>query len=177
LEDLAMIAATQGSTVLYPSDATSTAALVAAMADVSGVSYLRTTRGGYPVLYGPDEEFPVGGSKTLRSSPEDAVTLIGAGVTLHEALAAAQTLAEEGASARVVDASSSKRSDGHGIRHAVTAPGGRVRVAEHHHAERRLGAAGWAALASEPGTELPLRHRAVDGVPGSGTTEQLLDWA
>src|SRR5699024_3215162 len=67
LEDLAMIAATQGSTVLYPSDATSTAALVAAMADVSGVSYLRTTRGGYPVLYGPDEEFPVGGSKTLRS--------------------------------------------------------------------------------------------------------------
>src|SRR5699024_7355720 len=177
LEDLAMIAATQGSTVLYPSDATSTAALVAAMADVSGVSYLRTTRGGYPVLYGPDEEFPVGGSKTLRSSPEDAVTLIGAGVTLHEALAAAQTLAEEGVSARVIDAYSIKPIDGQGIREAVTATGGRVVVAEDHHAEGGLGAAGLAALASEPVTDLHLRHLAVDGAPGSGTTEQLLDWA
>src|SRR5699024_11492204 len=73
LEDLAMIAATQGSTVLYPSDPTSTAALVAAMADVSGVSYLRTTRGGYHVLYGPVEEYPYGGSKALRGSPDDAV--------------------------------------------------------------------------------------------------------
>ena len=70
--------------MLDPSDATSTAALVAQMAELSGVSYLRTTRGGYPVLYGPEEEFPVGGSKPLRSSPHDAVTLIGAGVTLGE---------------------------------------------------------------------------------------------
>lgn len=177
LEDLAMIAATQGSTVLYPSDATSTAALVAAMADVSGVSYLRTTRGGYPVLYGPEEEFPIGGSKTLRSSPEDAVTLIGAGVTLHEALAAAETLAEEGVSARVIDAYSIKPIDGQGIRDAVAGTGGRVVVVEDHHAEGGLGAAVLAALASEPVTDLHLRHLAVDGVPGSGTTEQLLDWA
>src|SRR5690625_4807660 len=68
LEDLAMFAATQGSTVLYPSDATSTAALVEQMTETSGVSYMRTTRGAFPVLYGADEQFPVGGSKTLRSS-------------------------------------------------------------------------------------------------------------
>ena len=177
LEDLAMIAATQGSTVLYPSDATSTAALVAQMADLSGVSYLRTTRGAYPVLYGPGETFPVGGSKTLRSSQDDAVTLIGAGVTLHEALAAADALAEEGVRARVIDAYSIKPIDGAGIREAVAATGGRVVVAEDHHAEGGLGAAVLAALASEPVTDLHLRHLAVDGVPGSGTTEQLLDWA
>src|SRR5699024_6228906 len=83
------------STVLYPSDGTSTAALVEQMTKTSGVSYLRTTRGAYPVLYGADEQFPVGGSKTLRSSEDDAVTLIGAGVTLHEALTAADSLAEQ----------------------------------------------------------------------------------
>ena len=177
LEDLAMIAATQGSTVLYPSDATSTAALVAQMADVPGVSYLRTTRGGYPVLYGAEELFPVGGSKTLRSSPQDSVTLIGAGVTLHEALAAADALAEDGVHARVIDAYSIKPIDGEGIREAVTATGGRVVVAEDHHAEGGLGAAVLAALASEPIADLHLRHLAVDGVPGSGTTEELLDWA
>ena len=89
LEDLAMMRAVHGSTVLYPSDGTSTAALVRAMADRTGVSYLRTTRGAYPVLYETGEKFPIGGSKVLRSSPDDAVTLIGAGVTLHECLAAA----------------------------------------------------------------------------------------
>ena len=82
LEDLAMMRAVHGSTVLYPSDATSTAALVDAMADRTGVSYLRTTRGAYPVLYDADEPFPVGGSKLLRSGPTTThVTLIGAGVT------------------------------------------------------------------------------------------------
>ena len=96
LEDLAMMRAVHGSTVLYPSDATSTAALVAAMADQSGVVYLRTTRGAYPVLYPSGEEFAVGGSKVLRSSPDDQVTLIGAGVTLHHCLAAADALQGRG---------------------------------------------------------------------------------
>ena len=177
LEDLAMIAATQGSTVLYPSDATSTAALVEQMAATSGVSYLRTTRGGYPVLYGADEQFPVGGSKTLRSSESDAVTLIGAGVTLHEALAAADTLAEQGVRARVIDAYSIKPIDAEGIRAAVAATDGRVVVAEDHHAEGGLGAAVLAALASEPISDLHIKHLAVDGVPGSGTPAELLDWA
>ena len=177
LEDLAMIAATQGSTVLYPSDATSTAALVVEMADLHGVSYLRTTRGGYPVLYGPEETFPVGGSKTLRSSEDDAVTLIGAGVTLHEALTAAEALAEDGVRARVIDAYSIKPLDAEGIRAAVGETDGRVVVAEDHHAEGGLGAAVLAALAAEPITDLHLKHLAVDGVPGSGTTEELLAWA
>lgn len=177
LEDLAMVAATQGSTVLYPSDATSTAALVVAMADLHGVSYLRTTRGGYPVLYGPEEEFPVGGSKTLRRSAHDAVTLIGAGVTLHEALGAADALAEEGVQARVIDAYSVKPIDAEGIRAAVAETGGRAVVAEDHHPEGGLGAAVLAALAAEPLADLHLEHLAVDGVPGSGTTAELLDWA
>ena len=177
LEDLALMAATQGSTVLYPSDATSTAALVAAMSDLHGVSYLRTTRGGYPVLYGPEEEFPVGGSKTLRRSAHDAVTLIGAGVTLHEALGAAEALAEEGVQARVIDAYSVKPIDAEGIRAAVAETGGRVVVAEDHHHEGGLGAAVLAALAAEPLADLHLEHLAVDGVPGSGTTAELLDWA
>ncbi|MGP5414133.1 transketolase [Brachybacterium paraconglomeratum] len=177
LEDLAMMAATQGSTVLYPSDATSTAALVAAMADLHGVSYLRTTRGGYPVLYGPEEEFPVGGSKTLRRSAHDAVTLIGAGVTLHEALGAADALAEEGVQARVLDAYSVKPIDAEGIRAAVAETGGRAVVAEDHHREGGLGAAVLAALAAAPLADLHLEHLAVDGVPGSGTTAELLDWA
>src|SRR6201992_2908357 len=103
LEDLAMMRAVHDSTVLYPSDGTSTAALVRAMAERVGVSYLRTTRGAYPVLYEAGEKFPIGGSKVLRSSPDDAVTLIGAGVTLHEALAAADQLATDGISARVID--------------------------------------------------------------------------
>ena len=177
LEDLAMIAATQGSTVLYPSDATSTVALVEQMADTSGVSYLRTTRGAYPVLYGSEERFPVGGSKTLRSSDGDAVTLIGAGVTLHQALAAADELAEEGIRARVIDAYSVKPIDGEGIRAAVAATGGRVVVAEDHHAEGGLGAAVLAALTAEPVSDLHVKHLAVDGVPGSGDTAELLAWA
>ena len=89
LEDLAMLRAVHGSTVLYPSDATSAAALVLAMADREGISYMRTTRGAYPVLYDSAEPFPVGGSKVLRETDADQVTLIGAGVTLHECLAAA----------------------------------------------------------------------------------------
>src|SRR5579862_8468786 len=99
LEDLAMLRAVHGSTVLYPSDATSAAALVLAMADLEGISYMRTTRGAYPVLYDAGEAFPVGGSKVLRESGADQVTLIGAGVNLHECLAAAGQLAADGISA------------------------------------------------------------------------------
>ena len=177
LEDLALFAALQDSTVLYPSDATSTAKLVEQMAATSGVSYLRTTRGGYPVLYEAGEEFPVGGSKTLVSSESDDVTLIGAGVTLHQALSAAATLAEQGIRARVIDAYSVKPIDVDGIRAAVESTGGRVVVAEDHHAEGGLGAAVLAGLARESIQDLHLEHLAVDGVPGSGTPAELLDWA
>ena len=96
LEDLAMMRTVHGSTVLYPSDATSTAALVSAMASNPGISYIRTTRGAYPVLYEAQEAFAIGGSKVLRSSEDDDVTLVGAGVTLHECVKAAELLAGEG---------------------------------------------------------------------------------
>jgi transketolase len=111
LEDLAMMRAVHGSTVLYPSDATSTAALVEAMADLAGVSYIRTTRGSYSVLYEAGGPFPVGGSKVLRSADADQVALIGAGITLHACLAAADQLREEGVSARVIDLYSVKPAD------------------------------------------------------------------
>src|SRR5699024_9071755 len=103
LEDIAMMRAVHGSTVLYPADAPSTAQLTKTMADLDGVSYLRATRGGYPVLYGPEEEFPVGGSKMHHAGPDDQVTLIGAGVTVHECLKAADQLAEIPIRARVMD--------------------------------------------------------------------------
>ncbi|MEO9220251.1 MAG: transketolase, partial [Mycobacteriaceae bacterium] len=111
LEDLAALRAVHGSVVLYPADATSATQLVAVMADTAGIVYLRTTRGAYPVLYSARERFPVGGSKTHRAGPHDQVALIGAGVTLHECLAAADQLSAEGIAARVIDAYSVKPID------------------------------------------------------------------
>src|SRR5207302_268661 len=102
LEDLAAMRAIHGSTVLYPSDATSTAQLVRAMADRQGISYIRTTRGAYPVLYDAGAEFHIGGSKLVRSDPNDRVTLVGAGVTLHNCLAAADELEKDGIKTRVI---------------------------------------------------------------------------
>lgn len=176
LEDLAMMRAVFGSTVLYPSDATSTAALVRAMADRDGVVYLRTTRGAHPVLYEAGESFPIGGSKTLRASEEDDVTLLGAGVTVHECLHAAELLLERGVRARVIDLYSVKPVDVDALRDAARATRGRFVVAEDHYPEGGLGSAVLEALALE---ELPLRveHRAVRGLPGSGTSEELLDAA
>ncbi len=146
LEDLAMMRAVQGSTVLYPSDAVSAAALVDEMARTDGISYLRTTRGAYPVLYGAEESFRPGGSKILRSGPSDAVTLIGAGVTLHECHRAADQLALDGIHARVIDLYSIKPIDTDTLVAAADATGGRLVVAEDHHPEGGLGSAVVAAL-------------------------------
>ncbi|WP_261568456.1 transketolase [Frankia gtarii] len=176
LEDLAMMRAVGGSTVLYPSDATSAAKLVEIMADLSGVSYLRTTRGAYPVLYGPDEPFAPGGSKVLRRSDGDTVTLIGAGVTLHQALAAADTLAAEGVAARVIDLYSVKPVDAATLLDAARATGGRIVVAEDHYPEGGLASAVLGAL-DDSGLPLSVRHLAVRSLPGSGTPEELLDAA
>jgi transketolase len=174
LEDLAMMRAVHGSTVLYPSDATSTAALVEAMADLDGVSYLRTTRGAYPVLYDAGEPFPVGGSKVLRSADQDQVTLIGAGVTLHACLAAAGQLRDGGISARVIDLYSVKPADAATLAEAAAATGGRLVIAEDHHPEGGLGAAVLDALTAAGRTELAIAHLAVREMPGSGTTAELL---
>jgi transketolase len=177
LEDLAMLRAIHGSTVLYPSDATSTAALVEAMAATPGISYLRTTRGAYPVLYLAGEAFPAGGAKVLRSSEQDQVTLVGAGVTVHTCLGAADLLAEEGISARVIDCYSVKPIDTATLAAAVDATGGRIVVAEDHHPEGGLGSAVTDALLAAGRSDLSLAPLAVRGMPGSGSGAELLAWA
>jgi transketolase len=177
LEDLAMMRAVHGSTVLYPSDGTSTAALVAAMAETSGISYLRTTRGGFPGLYPAGEDFPIGGSKLIRSSDSDQVTLVGAGVTLHEALKAADILHGEGIAARVIDLYSVKPIDTATLVAAAAATGGRIVTAEDHHPEGGLGAAVADALLGAGQQGLHLTRLAVSGMPGSGTGDELLAWA
>ena len=173
LEDLAAFRAVHGSTVLYPSDANQTAKLVAAMADLNGITYLRTTRAATAVIYGPDEDFPVGGSKVVRSSDDDEVTIVGAGITLHEALKAADVLGEEGVSARVIDLYSVKPVDVETLRAAAEATGGRFVTAEDHWPEGGLGEALLSAL-----TDADDRPRviqlAVRELPGSGKPEELL---
>jgi transketolase len=176
LEDLAMMRAVHGSTVLYPSDAPSTAYLTAEMAERTGVVYIRTTRGAYPVLYGPDEEFPIGGSKLLRSSADDQVTLIGAGVTAHNCLAAADELAGEGISARVVDLYSVKPIDIQTLLEAAAATGDRLVVAEDHYPQGGIGGAVLEAF-SDAGHPIRIRHLAVHDLPGSGSPAELLDAA
>jgi transketolase len=174
LEDLAMMRAVQGSTVLYPSDATSAAALVHAMADREGVVYMRTTRGAYPVLYDPAEPFPAGGAKVLQASDADQVTLIGAGITLHACLAAADQLEADGITARVIDLYSVKPVDTQTLIAAATATDGRIVIAEDHHPEGGLGSAVVDALTGAGPVELTVKHLAVRELPGSGTSEELL---
>jgi transketolase len=177
LEDLAMMRAVHGSTVLYPADGTSTAALVEAMAATAGISYIRTTRGSYPGLYPAGEAFPVGGSKVLRSGEHDEVTLIGAGVTLHECLRAADILDAEGIGARVIDCYCVKPIDTATIAAAAQATGGRIVIAEDHHPEGGLGSAVTDALLAAGQRDLSVAHLAVREMPGSGTGPELLAWA
>ena len=176
LEDLAMMRAVHGSTVLYPSDATSTAWLVREMAERSGIVYLRTTRGAYPVLYGPDETFPIGGAKVIRSSPNDRVTFVGAGVTLHNCLAAADQLGNDGIAARVVDLYSVKPIDTETLVAAAAATGDRLVVVEDHYPAGGIGSAVLEAL-NDAGHPARIVHLAVRGLPGSGTPEELMDAA
>jgi transketolase len=170
LEDLAAFRAVHGSTVLYPSDGNSTAKLVAEMADLEGIVFLRTTRAATPVLYGPDEDFPVGGSKVVRDG--DDVTIVGAGITLHEALKAADALAEEGVSARVIDLYSVKPVDAETLRAAAEATGAIVTV-EDHWPEGGLGEAVLSVFAEDD--ERPrIVLLAVKDMPGSGKPDELI---
>jgi transketolase len=173
LEDIAAFRAVHGSTVLHPCDANQTARLVAAMADTDGITYLRTLRPATPVLYGPDEEFEIGGSRVLRSSDDDEVALVGAGITVHEALKAAELLAEDGIAARVIDLYSIKPLDAETLAAAAEATHGRLVTVEDHWPEGGLGDAVLAALSEsdEPPRVVKL---AVQGMPGSGKPEELL---
>jgi len=147
------------------------------MAGAAGVVYLRTTRGAYPVIYRSDEAFPVGGSKAHRTGPHDQVVLIGAGVTLHECLAAADELAGLGVAVRVLDAYSVKPIDRDALVEACKVTGSRLVVAEDHYPEGGIGSAVLEALADASVPPLRIAHLAVQGLPTSGTPAELLDAA
>jgi len=172
LEDIASLRAVSGSTILYPSDANQAAHLVVAMADRPGVVYLRTTRGKTPVIYGPDEMFPVGGSRVVRSSESDDVTLVGAGITLHEAMSAAGILAASDIRARVIDLYSIKPIDTATLVQAARETGHIVTV-EDHRPEGGLGEAVLAALA-DADVHPVVSRLAVANMPGSATPEEQL---
>ncbi len=171
LEDLAMMRAVPHAAVLYPADAVATERLVEAMAATRGIHYLRLTRPKTPVLYANDEPFPIGGSKVLRQSPADRVTIVCAGITVFEALRAHADLAGDGIAVRVLDAYSIKPIDAEGVRAAARATGGRVVTVEDHYAEGGLGDAVLNALAGEPNTVTKL---AVGDIPRSGKPEELV---
>jgi transketolase len=173
LEDLAMLRAVHGSTVLYPCDANQTAKLVARMTDRDGIVYLRTTRAALPVLYGADEEFEIGGSRVIRSSERDQVAIIAAGITVHEALEAASRLEVEGIRARVIDLYSVKPIDGATLREAALATEGRLLTVEDHWPEGGVGEA-VASVFTEDDQPPRVIRLAVRDMPGSGTPAELL---
>jgi transketolase len=173
LEDLACFRALYSSAVLYPCDANQTAQLVQAMADREGISYMRTTRGATPVIYEAGEQFEIGGSRVVRSSDDDEVLLIGAGITLHEAVKAADALAEDGIQARVVDCYSLKPVDVEGLREAAAASGDRVVTVEDHWPEGGLGDAVLGAYADADDRPRVVKLGVRD-MPGSGKPDELL---
>jgi transketolase len=135
---------------------------------------MRTTRGAYRVLYDHAETFHVGGSKTLRSTQTDSITLIGAGVTVYECLAAADRLAQHGIRARVIDLYSIKPIDVAAVSAAAAATRGRFVLVEDHHPEGGLGSAIIEALVAARIPSLRIAHLSVRELPGSGTTSELL---
>jgi transketolase len=172
LEDIASLRAVHGSTVLYPSDPNQTARLLALMTNNPGINYMRTTRQALPVIYGADEKFEIGGSRVLRSSDSDDVTIVGAGITLHEALAAADTLANDGLSARVIDLYSIKPLDKETLL-AAARQTGHVLTVEDHWPEGGLGEAVFSTLA-EAGVNVTGKLLAVRIMAGSATPQEQL---
>jgi transketolase len=166
-----MFRAVAGSVVLYPSDPVSAERLVAEAARLNGICYIRTTRPKTAILYPNEEQFPVGGSKVLKKSANDRATVIGAGITVHEALKAASQLEKEGIFIRVLDAYSVKPIDTDGILKAVKETGGRVVVVEDHYAEGGLGDAVLEAV----GSQARVVHLAVREIPRSGPPEALIE--
>jgi transketolase len=176
LEDLAMMRAVHGSTVLYPADGNAAAALTSAMADLPGISYIRTTREGTPKLYDVGERFPIGGSKVLRSGDGDRATIVGAGVTAYEALKAADELSGGGIAVRVIDAYSVKPIDVATLARALRETG-LVVVVEDHWIDGGIGDAVLQALAGEGDLSGRVVKLAVTEMPGSGKPEELREWA
>jgi transketolase len=173
LEDIAAMRAVFGSTVLYPSDANQTAQLVALMADREGIVFLRTTREKTPVVYSPDDRFEIGGSRVVVGSPNDQVAIIGAGITLHEALKAADLLAGDGIGARVIDLYSIKPIDVETLLEAARVSDGRLVTVEDHWAEGGLGDAVLDVFADRDQRPRVVKL-AVRKMPGSATPSEQL---
>ncbi|HEX4996748.1 MAG TPA: transketolase [Terriglobia bacterium] len=171
LEDLAMFRPIPNCAVLYPSDAVSAEWLTAEAAAYSGMCYVRTTRPKTPVLYANDEKFPIGGSKILRQSADDRLTIVGAGITVHESLKAAATLKEQGIAVRIVDAYSVKPIDAATLLSCAAQTGGRMLVVEDHYFEGGLGD----AVLNAVGNQARVVKVAVREIPRSGPPEALLD--
>jgi transketolase len=171
LEDLAMMRAIAGSVVLYPSDAVSTEKLVEQMALAKGICYLRTSRPKTPVLYKNDEAFPIGGAKVLRQSASDKATVVAAGVTLHEALKAADALAKEGVGITVIDAYSVKPLGKDVIKAAAQKTNNTVITVEDHYPEGGLGDAVAGELSADG---IKVHKLAVRELPRSGKAGELL---
>ncbi|HZT43097.1 MAG TPA: transketolase [Chthonomonadaceae bacterium] len=174
LEDLAMIRAVNGSTVLYPSCATTTAHLVGQMETRKGIVYMRTTREKTPVLYGPNESFPIGGSKVLRRSDNDAAAVIAAGITLHEALKAYDLLQGEGIAIRVIDLYSVKPIDAETLRTAARECHSQLITVEDHWPEGGIGDAVLEVFSGPDGQVPHVTRLAVRDMPTSGKPEELL---
>lgn len=177
LEDLAMFRAVYGSTVLYPCDPNQTAQLTAQMADHKGIVYLRTTREKTPVLYGADDTFTVGGSKVLRQSQNDRLTIVAAGITVFEALKAYDQLKSQRVLARVIDAYSVKPMDGETLLRAAQEAGNKLIVVEDHWPEGGLGEAVLEVFSQSDGTLPQVVKLGVQSMPGSGKPDELMDEA
>jgi transketolase len=171
LEDLAMFRAIPEAVIFYPSDAVSTERVVMECVRHSGICYIRTTRPKTPVLYSNEEQFPIGGSKVLRSSAKDHATVIGAGITVHEAMKAAQKLETEGIAIRIIDAYCVKPIDTQGILAAAKATRGRIVVVEDHYEWGGLGDAVLEAV----GNQAQVVRLAVREIPRSGPPEALFE--
>jgi len=175
LEDIAMFRAVSGSEVFYPSDAVSTERLTEHMAKRAGINYLRTSRPKMPILYSKDEKFAVPGFKVLRQSAQDKATVIGAGVTLHEALKAFEQLKSQGIAIRVIDLYCVKPLDGKAIAEQIKATAGCLVTVEDHWPEGGLGEGVLAALAQVGVSPTKFKLLAVTGMPHSGKPEELVD--
>jgi len=175
LEDLAMFRAVNGSLVLYPSDGVSAERLTEAAARANQICYIRTSRPKTPILYSVDEKFPIPGFKVLRQSPADKATVIGAGVTLHEALKAADQLKGQGIAVRVIDLYCVKPLDGAAIAAQLSVTGGKLITVEDHFEEGGLGEAVITALGDVGSAPARSIRLAVHGMPHSGKPDELLD--
>ncbi len=172
LEDIAMFRAIPGAVVLYPSDAVAAERLVAEAAAHEGIVYIRTSRPKTAILYDTDESFPIGGSKIVRESSEDKVTVVAAGVTLHEVLKAQEILTAEGIAIRVIDLYSVKPVDTEALLAAASETNNTIITVEDHYPEGGLGDAVLDAVATKG---IRVHKLAVTGIPRSGKPDELLE--